>query len=814
MMTIEPARLMLERAALSIVDGVVDLPDAEMRARIDTECGADAVLRGRVQQLMGEIAKQTSDVTGFNVFIQPTLLVPPDRIGHFRIVEVIGQGGMGLVCRAARDDGLFEQTVAIKLLHPVLRSVAAFEHFFRERKILARLDHPAIVGLLDGGDHEGRPYLVMPFVDGNTLMDHVRRNALPLAARLELFGAIVDAVIYAHQQLIVHADLKPSNVLVDQQGQVRLLDFGIARLLGEHTVQDEPAVGFTEGYAAPERQAGGPATVVGDVYSLGVILFQLLCDRLPDTNTIPGQLLPASTCSDDPLIDRSDIKGDLDAIISRALAHNPQDRYPDVGALSRDLQRFAKHLPVSAHSAGWRYVARKFLRRNRRRLLLTGVVGTLMISAAVFSTVQYLETALAHQEADRRFFEVRRLVHYLLFVLYDQLANSPGTTAARVEVADTARRYLEQLVDVDAAPADLRLDVARSYIRLAGVLGLSGTSSLGKAAEAGAALGTAESILADLAAEQATTEVLIEVGNLLNSRWTLLADNEASEVSNANAAATFRRVLHLEPENQRALLGWLTTERNRGFGLLWTHDDPVAAAAALSSTITQLRAAKFSVADLSRSAGTLEIQVLTRLGDALYYTGDSRSALVSYREAEALVRGRLSARETPSSLDQLGDLLFNISAVQAENKQELAGALVTAQEGVRIMEKVLGYGPDASAEKRLLVLLGQEATVLSTLGRHDEAVVSSQRSVTLRETRQRAEPDNPMRRRDLAIGLGTHAEVLIAAGLINPGCVAVEQALLVWGEIEARGQLSVRDLRRNRAEARAQKTRFCAGGSA
>lgn len=812
-MSSESLRLALERSALTIVDAVVDLPPEESRARIDAACGTDTRLRERVLQLVAEVAGQTPELTSFHVVRLPGILTAPEKIGHFRIVDVIGQGGMGLVCKAERDDGLFEQTVAIKLLHPILRSEAAFEHFFRERKILARLSHPGIVGLLDGGDQDGRPYLIMPFVDGDPLTAYLRSRALRLTERLALFDAIVDAVIHAHRQLVVHADLKPSNILVDRQDQVRLLDFGIARLLGDEAMSQANVTAYTEGYAAPERLAGEPASVASDVYSLGVILYQMLCGRMPDTTTHPGNLLPPSRACKDPLVDPLELRGDLDAIVGRAMAPEPRQRYQDAAALQRDLQRHRRLLPVHAHPGGWRYLTGRFLRRNRRRLLLGGALVMAIIGAIAVSTTQYVQTTIARQEADRRFVEVRRLVHYLLFELYDKLADSPGTTEARAQVANTARQYLEELAGIRAPPEDLRLDVARSYIRLAAVLGLSGTSSLGRTAEADQSLHMAEGILINLANEHPTVDVLIETGNLLNSRWTLLADNAASDLSNTKAAQTFNRALQLEPGNQKALLGWLTTERNRGFGLLWTHDDPAAAAAVMTASIARLRNSEFEGQDMATAAGTLEIQMLARLGDAQYYTDDSTAALAAYREAEARTRARLAVRETPASLDQLGDLLFNISGVLSETPDLLEPALFTAREGISVMEKVLDYGPDASAEKRLLVLLGQEAAVLSALGRHGEALASSRRSIELRETRRNMAPDNPMRRRDLAIGLGAHVEVLLAAGMGEAACATAGQALQVWNEIETLGDLSPRDARHAFVAAQDRKARSCGDGT-
>ena len=301
-------------------------------------------------------------------------LHPGQEIGPYRLDRQIGEGGMGQVWRASRADGLYERRVALKLLRPGLADTNLRLHFTRERQILARLAHPNIARLLDAGvTGDGQPYLALEYVDGRPITDYCREHDVPLDARLRMFAQVCEAVSHAHANLIVHRDLKPSNILVTPAGDVRLLDFGIAKLLdGEPAAPEHTGTGvraFTLHYAAPEQIRGEPVSTMTDVYSLGVVLYELLTgckpyrpERTSDaaweeailTGDVPRPSQAALQGTDSgvgstPSRKRARaLSGDLDNIVLKAMARRPEQRYPSVEAMSLDLRRHAAGRPVLA----------------------------------------------------------------------------------------------------------------------------------------------------------------------------------------------------------------------------------------------------------------------------------------------------------------------------------------------------------------------------------------------------------------------------------------------------------------------------------
>ncbi len=322
-----------------------------------------------------------------------------DRLGHWTLTERLGQGGMGSVFVAERDDGLFRQRVAVKILRRPADAEAA-SHLDAERALLAGLVHPGIARLYDGGSTPGgQPFLVMEHVEG-TALNHWRHEATPtLDARLALFDRLCDAVAYAHRQFVVHCDLKPSNILVRADGTPMLLDFGIARWIGSDAADgapERPAGTYcTPAYASPEQVAGARPGVASDVFSLGILLAELLADapmRRGAGDAAHPVRLPSRFAADAALAWRRQLRGDLDAIVAKATALEPGARYPDVTALRSDLARHRDHLPIAARPAGWARRGRLFLRRYRRGAIAAGV-GLAMATGFTVQLVQERDRA-------------------------------------------------------------------------------------------------------------------------------------------------------------------------------------------------------------------------------------------------------------------------------------------------------------------------------------------------------------------------------------------------------------------------------------
>lgn len=418
-----------------------------------------------------------------------------DRIGPYRLLGELGSGGMGTVFLAERVDGGFRQRVAIKLIRAGLGGADALSRFRRERQILAGLDHPNIARLLDGGEtDDGLPYLVMDHVDGIAIDRHCDQRQLDVRERLRLFREVCAAVQFAHQRLVVHRDLKPGNILVDTEGRVKLLDFGVARLLdtGGEAADAATAHAFTPEYASPEQVKGAPITTASDVYSLGVLLYRLLAGRSPykaDTTRFadlvqeivssepdrPSASITTRTTSPAATAPRPlelrrlqrDLQGDLDNIVLMALRKEPERRYASVEQLADDVGRHLERRPVRARGDAFAYRARRFLSRNR-----VGVgLGALAIAALLATAVYALHQAHAAREqaarAGKHFASVRALANQFMGGIYEQIAYVPGTETAQKALLDTSLEYLGNLAAEAGQDRSLLVEIATSYIKLA-----------------------------------------------------------------------------------------------------------------------------------------------------------------------------------------------------------------------------------------------------------------------------------------------------------------------------------------------------------
>lgn len=715
-----------------------------------------------------------------------TLLALPTRIGAYRLGDLLGEGGMALVFAAARDDGLFEHHAAVKLIHPDYFTPRALERFAEERRMLARIEHPGVARLIDGGVTGGWPYILMEKVDGLPIDGHAAGSALVATARVGLMLQVCAAVAGAHAAGVVHGDLKPSNVLVDSDGRVRLLDFGVARLVGDGAAPGR--LPLTEAFASPERRAGALPSHPDDIFALGMLL----------RATFGATALPP----------------DLAAIADKASAHDPDARYASVPGLVADLDRWTRGLPVEARGRTLHYVAARLVQRQRRLVLPALLVAVLL---AIFATVawQGWQAARARQEeAAARVADVRHLSRFMLFDLYDRLARQPGTAARREEIADEAARYLDRLGSLAGAPADLRLEAARAFRRLAAVQGLPGAPNVGRPDQAQASLARAERLLAASdGAPPRDPAALAELGWIAADRWTLHGDGDASAAANARARRAFDAALALQPDLAAARLGRIATIGNDAYDLIWSADRPMVALGRLRRALIELRGTAWP-AELSPAARLIEIRTLNRMGDATYYAGDIPGSLVPFRRADALVDAAIAGEgATPQLVILKGEDAFNISGSLGDMPGQSAEALKVANAGAAVLKTLLAAGPDAAAEKKLLVLYGEQAMLLEKAGRGAAATATSRASVALREARLRRSPDDPQRMRDLAIGLGANAELMGRLHASAEACTAAGRAASVWSSIRARGRLGALDARRNVPHVAAMRAAFCRGSS-
>ncbi len=479
----------------ALFNAALDLPATQRQAFLDRECTGDPELLLEVRAMVDADADPGATLdAAMEEGAEAWALATEEqaigqRLGPYRITGFLGRGGMGAVYRAVRDDAAFQKEVAIKLLRGGLDSRSVLRRFEQERQILARLEHPHIARLLDGGTGaNGVPFLVMEFVeDGITVTQHCAGSALDLQQRLLLFLDICSAVGYAHQNLIVHRDLKPGNILVDKSGSVKLLDFGIARVLSDNADQTVTVAGaqmLTPEYASPEQVRGEPVTTATDVYSLGIILYELLTGKkaqeIADTSlaaisravceTIP--IRPSQAVPNNSPIRARDLRGDLDNIILKSIHKDRDRRYSSVEQFAEDVRAHLQGMPVKARPDSFSYRATKFFGRNRLSVTL-GIAAAVMLSVSSFLLWRQA------QATQRRFDQVRHLSNSFLFEFHDAIENLPGSTKARRLVVEKGLQYLEALT-VDAVnDPQLAREVGLGYKKLGDVQGDPLRSNLG-----------------------------------------------------------------------------------------------------------------------------------------------------------------------------------------------------------------------------------------------------------------------------------------------------------------------------------------------
>lgn len=399
------------------------------------------------------------------------------RIGAWRLLRELGRGGMGSVWLGERDDGQYRQQVAIKLIRLGMDSEHILRQFRRERALLARLQHPNIAQLIDGGiDQRGRPWFAMEYVAGIGLGQWLEREQATLRERLQLFVKLCRAVAHAHRQLIVHRDLKPSNVLVQADGEPRLLDFGIARLVDQDADERTATMQhfLTRDFAAPEQLRGEPAGTSADVYALGLILFELLTGQryrklhaLGNITLRPSSVLEAGATGSGA-IDRGQLRGDLDAIVAHALADDPTRRYADAQQLGDDVQRHLDDAPIKARPDRFGYRAGKFLHRNRATVAV-GILGLLALFAAsgiairqaIEKTVEAerARVALKQSEATRKFISS-------VFLEADPAGAKGADTTAGELLAAARERIARELSGEPEVAAELLDQIGNTYVSL------------------------------------------------------------------------------------------------------------------------------------------------------------------------------------------------------------------------------------------------------------------------------------------------------------------------------------------------------------
>ena len=472
-----------------LFQAAVDLDPKGRTALLEKECGADEALRAEIVSLL-ESDEQTDGFIEQPAFSIPRDLFPDNvedslagrQFGAYQLIREIGRGGLGAVYLAARADDAYRKQVAIKVIRRGLDTDDIIRRFRAERQILAQLDHPNIARLIDGGTtNDGLPYFVMEYVKGEPINAYCDAHALPTTERLELFRKVCAAVTYAHQNLVIHRDLKPSNILVTQEGEPKLLDFGIAKLLGaggELFTQTIPALRvMTPEYASPEQVKGARITTTSDVYSLGVLLYELLTGQRPYRlkTLTPEQIAraiteqeperPSTAYAEHPnsgTQNPKSLRGDLDNIVLMAMRKEPARRYASVEQFSEDIRRHLTGLPVLARKDTVAYRASKFVNRHR--------IGVAAVALVLLSLVGGIVATLNQVRTARR--ERARAEAISTFLQKALNASNPernvsGQLTVKDLLNDASKRLAtEELSDQPEVKAELQRIIGESYLSL------------------------------------------------------------------------------------------------------------------------------------------------------------------------------------------------------------------------------------------------------------------------------------------------------------------------------------------------------------
>jgi non-specific serine/threonine protein kinase/serine/threonine-protein kinase len=499
--------------------GCLELEGTVRSAFLDRECDGDPTLRSEVESLLESAARSDTfmerPAAGTHARHAPDEWLGK-RLGAYEVVSLLAIGGMGEVYHAVRADDQYRQQVAIKLVRQGLEGSATIARFKAERQILASLDHPNIARLLDAGiAATGQPYFVMQFVEGEPIDRYCESHGLSLADRIRLFCEVCKAVQYAHQHLTVHRDLKPANILVTRDGEPKLLDFGIAKVIAPDAdpVTVSSMWAMTPDYASPEQVRGQPITTASDVYSLGVILYRLLTGKSPYRATQTQPLtLAQEVCETQPTRPSTrfgahepsskQLQGDLDSIVLMALRKEPERRYASVHDFSMDLRHHLEGRPVSAAPDSWHYRTGKFVKRHRFGVVVSVAAGIALLTTIGVIIKEGEISRAARQRAESRFNDVRQIANALIFELDDAVAKLEGSTPTRRLLVEKAVRYLDMLSQEAKDDVVLQRDMGNAFQKLGDIQGNPVLSNLGLTAEARESYGKAIDIRQALVAAE------------------------------------------------------------------------------------------------------------------------------------------------------------------------------------------------------------------------------------------------------------------------------------------------------------------------
>ncbi|MEO0870632.1 MAG: serine/threonine-protein kinase [Pseudomonadota bacterium] len=687
----------------------------------------------------------------------------PEQIGDYRVLRLIGRGGMGNVYLAEKMVEDFDHTVAIKVIKQRLTTQQIVDRFRSERQILADLNHPNIARFFDGGETQaGTPYFVMEFVDGVPLDVWLKRETPSLERRLAIFVQICSAVQAAHQRLIVHRDLTPPNILVTAHDAAKVIDFGIARPEQLHSEGLPLPFEHTPGFAAPEQMAGAATSTLADMFALGQLL---------------------------RLISLDFADAEVDSIAAKAVAEDPIDRYPSVSALVTDVEHYRADRPVSAMSGGAFYSAKKLVKRQTLAVALGGIVLAVSVGALLLISNAYREAEAARATAQARLADTRQLASTMMFDVFDEMSKRQSNAQARLMLASNAQQYLEELATNPEATFADRLAAARGFARLAEATGTYGAANAGDIPQGIRFRERSIEILEELFREAPNDDIALLLGraHVDLARDLLISFLDLPGVVE-HAEKAVDTLLSIQNHGLEALAELGRAERYLADGLACCNDRVEEGIAVIARGLErQERASAVMRQDplVQRAYNDL---LHINGGFEIFLNGDD-AGIPFFRRA--LVSQRALAEETNAPEDHHLEAMiaFNLSATLVRMGEVSDAAQVLRPTYARTLQAYEADPEDNDLQRRLARTTLTMAHIMAEEGSRNEAARLVQTGIALARESERisGHPDGPSP--TLAARLQEAAQALWANGKVEEACQIVAEAVGIYEAYAERYQL-------------------------
>lgn len=738
----------------------IALPESEQEPYASRQCGTEPEVLNAVLELLEAGRKMGGDYLE-----SPALDFTRERFGQYRALREIGRGGMSVVYLGARAGGEFERQAAIKIL---LTGGAITQD---ETRILASLEHANIARLFDAGTSaSGFRYLVMELVEGQRIEKYCR--GLSEERRLRLFLQICAGVEYANRCLIVHRDLKPANILVTQQGVVKLLDFGIAKMLSPEPGADHTtgARAWTPDYASPEQILGLPVTTSTDVYSLGVLLCELIGGGRPRAFAgLPLAEVVERAAHEE--IQQVPLTGDLALVARKALRRDPGVRYASAAELARDIERYLEGRPVEARAPSWSYRAGKFISRNRYRV----AAGALAVAALIVTTGIAIWQA---RVASERFYQVRGLARSVLFELHDAIKPLPDSLAARQLLVRRSLDYLDTLARDTRATPGMQLELVNGYLRLADIEGTTGQASLGNTGAALSHLAKAVAIARRLTAarpdDREAAKSLTGALRLTSTTFTLRGEGEKAIQAAAEALRIAERLRAASPSDRQVALEFAEALHTMATAYSRSRTG-LARSLPVLRKLTEVRRELLSANPGGENERRHLSRALQQTVVALYTQGDFQAADLAAQESYRINQARLKAGNEGAILQLATDIGY--LANFAWKRQDYRAAVPLLEEQLRLrMIMAAKDSRDAHMARRVGASMSRLGFTYAKIGRLPEAIRVGSDALARQRKVYAGDPANNENARELFFALLDLAETYHVARRNDLACPLAREA--------------------------------------